>query len=163
MKIAMMNIEDSTVYNVGGKKISGEDMKRLYKDILDHLTAEGLRRFNSEWGITPNGLDKVKFMKKLQNMAKTQNLPADTIAAFTVDQNGEFLINPAALPNIRWIQSRILSEMGKKVIDTTTPGMPLYQVASVGYDNIFNIKNHPDKHLLMPGERDEHGNVSKRM
>lgn len=163
MKIAMMNIEDSTIYNVGGKKISGEDMKRLYKDILDHLTAEGLRRFNSEWGITPNGLDKAKFMKKLQNMAKTQNLPADTIAAFTVDQNGEFLINPAALPNIRWIQSRILSEMGKKVIDTTTPGMPLYQVASVGYDNIFNIKNHPDKHLLMPGERDEHGNVSKRM
>lgn len=163
MKIAMMNIEDNNVYNVGGKKVSGEDMKRLYKDILDHLTDEGLRRFNEEWGIAKNGLDKKKFMSKLQQMAKTQNLPADTIASFTVDEDGEFLINPAALPNIRWIQSRILSEMGKKIIDTTTPGMPLYQVASVGYDNIFNIKNHPDKHLLMPGEMGGDGKVSKRM
>jgi len=46
-------------------------MKRLYKDILDHLTAEGLRKFNEEWGITSNGLDKKKFMSKLQSMAKT--------------------------------------------------------------------------------------------
>lgn len=163
MKIAMMNINDDDILNIGGNNMRGNQVKTMYKNILDFLTKEGLKAFNEEWGVTKNGLDKATFMKKLQSMAKTQNLPADTVNAFTVDDNGEFVINPAALPNIKWVQSRILSEMGKKIIDTTTPGMPLYQVASIGYDNIFNIKGHKDVHLRMPGEPDENGVPSKRM
>lgn len=163
MKIAMMNINDDDILNIGGNGMHGNQVKTMYKNILDFLTKEGLKEFNEEWGVTKNGLDKVKFMRKLQSMAKTQNLPADTVNAFTVDNNGEFVINPAALPNIKWVQSRILSEMGKKIIDTTTPGMPLYQVASIGYDNIFNVKGHKDVHLRMPGEPDENGVPSKRM
>lgn len=163
MKIAMMNINDDDILNIGGNNMRGNQVKTMYKNILDFLTKEGLKAFNEEWGVTKNGLDKAKFMRKLQSMAKTQNLPADTVNAFTVDDNGEFVINPAALPNIKWVQSRILSEMGKKIIDTTTPGMPLYQVASIGYDNIFNIKGHKDVHLRMPGEPDENGVPSKRM
>ena len=163
MKIAMMNINDGDTLNVGGNRMRGDQVKTMYKHILDFLTKEGLKEFNKEWGVTKNGLNKATFMRKLQRMAKTQNLPADTVNAFTVDDNGEFVINPAALPNIKWVQSRILSEMGKKIIDTTTPGMPLYQVASIGYDNIFNIKGHKDVHLRMPGEPDENGVPSKRM
>lgn len=163
MKIAMMNINDDDILNIGGNNMRGNQVKTMYKNILDFLTKEGLKAFNEEWGVTKNGLDKAKFMRKLQSMAKTQNLPADTVNAFTVDDNGEFVINPAALPNIKWVQSRILSEMGKKIIDTTTPGMPLYQVAGIGYDNIFNIKGHKDVHLRMPGEPDENGVPSKRM
>ena len=53
--------------------------------------------------------------------------------------------------------------MGDTIIETTTPGQPLYQQPSVGYDNIFNIEKHADKHLLMPGEIDANGNVAKRM
>ena len=163
MKIAMMNIRDEDTLNVGGNQMRGDQVKTMYKHILDFLTKEGLKEFNKEWGVTKNGLNKRTFMNKLQSMAKTQNLPADTVNAFTVDDNDEFVINPAALPNIKWVQSRILSEMGKKIIDTTTPGMPLYQVASIGYDNIFNIKGHKDVHLRMPGEPDENGVPSKRM
>lgn len=163
MKIAMMNINDDDILNIGGNNMRGNQVKTMYKNILDFLTKEGLKAFNEEWGVTKNGLNKATFMRKLQSMAKTQNLPADTVNAFTVDDNGEFVINPAALPNIKWVQSRILSEMGKKIIDTTTPGMPLYQVASIGYDNIFNIKGHKDVHLRMPGEPDENGVPSKRM
>jgi hypothetical protein len=87
-------------------------------------------------------------------MAQTENLPAETVAAFQVDENGEFKIHPAAMPNIAWIMSRILAQMGDTIIDTVTPGKALYQVTSVGYDNFMNLKQHADKHLYMPGEID---------
>lgn len=162
MKIAMMNISDNDSYDVGGNKIKGALMKGLYKQILDHLTDVGLQKFRKEFGITATGLDKRKFAHKMQEMAATQGLPADTIEAFDVE-NGEFIIHPACLPNMRWIQSRLLSAMGKTIIDTTTPGQPLYQVPSFGFDNLFNLKSHPDKHLLMPGELRPDGTVNKRM
>lgn len=151
MKIAMMNIQDSDVYDVGGTKVFGSVMKTVYNKILDHFTSKGLQRFKEEFGIEPSGINKTKLMKKLQRMAVTQGLPADTINSFKTIA-GEFILHPAGIPNMKWIQSRILSEMGKKVIDTLAPGQALYQVSSVGYDNIFNLKTHPDKHLLMPGE-----------
>lgn len=157
MKIAMMNIQDGDVYNVNGTQVKGSVMKQVYNKILNHFTTKGLNRFREEFGIEENGINKVKLMRKLQKMALTQGLPADTINSFKVIGDS-FVIHPAGIPNMRWIQSRLLSEMGKKVIDTLAPGQALYQVASAGYDNIFNIKQHPDKHLLMPGE-----NGSKRM
>jgi hypothetical protein len=96
-------------------------------------------------------------------MAQTENLPAETVAAFQVDENGEFKIHPAAMPNIAWIMSRILAQMGDTIIDTVTPGKALYQVTSVGYDNFMNLKQHADKHLYMPGEIDSNSNIHQRM
>ena len=157
MKIAMLNVEDDQTYHVGGTSVKGSTLKQVYIKLLDHFTEKGLQNFNKEFGIDSSGVDKDVFMKKLQKMALTQSLPADTVSSFKTS-NGEYVIHPAGLPNMRWIQSRILSEMGKKVIDTMAPGQALYQVASVGYDNLFNLKQHSDKHLLMPGE-----NGAKRM
>ena len=98
----------------------------------------------------------------MQEIVSTQGLPADTLASFTT-VNGEFMIHPTAIPSINFIQSRILSEVGKKIIETTTPGQPLYQVASVGYDNLFNLKKQSDSHLLMPGELKPDGTTNTRM
>lgn len=162
MKIAMMNIKPSTKYNVGGTNITGKQMLDLYKSLLDELTERGYTKFKKMYGITENGVDKQQFMEKLKDMAETQGMPLETLAAMATF-NGEYGIHPAGLPNITWIQSRILAEMGKTVINTTTPGMPLFQVASVGYDNIFNLKKHKDTRLLMPGEIKRDGTINQRM
>ena len=162
MKIAMMNISDDEIYVVNGNKLSGKQMKDLYKSVLDTLTERGYAKFRRQYGITDNGLDKEKFISKMQEIVSTQGLPADTLASFTV-VNGEFMIHPTAIPSINFIQSRILSEIGKKIIETTTPGQPLYQVASVGYDNLFNLKKQSDPHLLMPGELKPDGTINTRM
>ncbi|MGM9531648.1 hypothetical protein [Intestinibacter sp.] len=41
-------------------------------------------------------------MRKLQKMALTQGLPADTINSFKVIGDS-FVIHPAGIPNMRWI------------------------------------------------------------
>lgn len=164
MKIANMNIRPDDNYHVGDNSIKGYQIRELYGKIIDDLTNIGRRRFLLSFGLTENedgsySLDKKRFMEKLKSMGTTQDLPIDTLDAFDVDPvTGNFIIHPSAMPNLRWIQSRLISEMGKKVIDTAAPGMPLYQVASVGYDDIFNLKTMSDKHLRMPGE-----NGSKHM
>lgn len=164
MKIANMNIRPDDNYHVGDNSIKGSQIRELYGKIIDDLTNIGRRRFLLSFGLTENedgsySLDKKRFMEKLKSMGTTQDLPIDTLDAFDVDPTtGNFIIHPSAMPNLRWIQSRLISEMGKKVIDTAAPGMPLYQVASVGYDDIFNLKTMADKHLRMPGE-----NGSKHM
>lgn len=164
MKVAMMNTNKDRRYRVNGVTVDGQMLQTFYKAILDELTRRGSVRFNKKWGINDNGVvDKKAFMKSLQTMAQTENLPAETVAAFQVDENGEFKIHPAAMPNIAWIMSRILAQMGDTVIDTVTPGKALYQVTSVGYDNFMNLKQHTDKHLYMPGEIDSNGNIHQRM
>ena len=164
MKVAMMNTNKDRRYRVNGVTVDGQMLQTFYKAILDELTRRGSVKFNKKWGINDNGVvDKKAFMKSLQTMAQTENLPAETVAAFQVDENGEFKIHPAAMPNIAWIMSRILAQMGDTVIDTVTPGKALYQVTSVGYDNFMNLKQHADKHLYMPGEIDSNGNIHQRM
>lgn len=164
MKVAMMNTTKDRRYRVNGTTIDGQKLQTFYKTILDELTRRGSDKFNKKWGIDSNGIvDKKAFMKSLQTMAQTENLSAETVAAFQVDENGEFKIHPAAMPNIAWIMSRILAQMGDTIIDTVTPGKALYQVTSVGYDNFMNLKQHADKHLYMPGEIDANGNVHQRM
>lgn len=153
MKIAVMNIQNEERYQVGENTVRGDVLKQVYIKILDELTDRGYKKFRSDFGITDEGINKEKLMSSLQKMALTQGLPADTIAAFDTNADGEFIIHPAGIPNVRWIQSRLLAKMGKTIIDTVTPGQALYQVASVGYDNMFDLKQHPDMHLLMPGEK----------
>lgn len=164
MKVAMMNTNKDRRYRVNGVTVDGQMLQTFYKAVLDELTRRGSVKFNKKWGINDNGVvDKKAFMKSLQTMAQTENLPAETVAAFQVDENGEFKIHPAAMPNIAWIMSRILAQMGDTIIDTVTPGKALYQVTSVGYDNFMNLKQHADKHLYMPGEIDSNGNIHQRM
>lgn len=164
MKIANMNIRPDDNYNVGDNTIKGSQIRELYGKIIDDLTIAGQTEFLNDFGLTKHEdgsytLDKKQFMAKLKAMAMTQDLPIDTLDAFDVDPTtGNFKIHPSAMPNLRWIQSRLISEMGKKVIDTSAPGTALYQVSSVGYDDIFNIGTVADKHLRMPGE-----NGSKHM
>jgi hypothetical protein len=126
MKVAMMNTNDNNIYNVGNANLTGKQLKTLYKSILDTLTRRGIKRFTDKWGIKGNTIDKAKFMHELQKMAQTENLPAETIAAFATDADGNFIIHPAAMPNIAWVISRLISQMSDEVIDTVTPGKALY-------------------------------------
>lgn len=162
MKISMMNIEPDQQYFIGDRQFSGKQLTDAYKAILDELTSRGYKKFKDEFGITEYGIDKDKFMAKMREIASTQELPESTLSAFSITSD-DYTIHPAVIPNIRFMQSRIIAQMGSSVIKVTTPGQPLYQQPSLGYDNIFDIEAHPDKHLLMPGELNSDGSINRRM
>lgn len=167
MKIALENVSDDEQLTVGGKNMSGAELLSAYKQVLDELTQRGAKKFKEDYGfVEKNGkmvLDRKQFMEKLKDMMSTQDLPMATLDALELDEDGNFKVHPSALPQIRAIQSRIISEMGKTIINTAISGQPLYQMSGFGYDNIFSLEKHADKHLYMPGEIDEKGNTVKRM
>jgi hypothetical protein len=164
MKVSVMNTADNNKYKLGKKSMSGTQIRDVYKNIIDILTRRGYAKFSDEWGIDGTRVDRKKFMTKLRQMAQTEGLPASTIAGFNVDSDGNFIIHPSAMPNISWIISRLIAQQSDSVIDTTTPGKALYQVASVGFDNILSVQQSADKHLLMPGEINPNtGNLNDRM
>lgn len=159
MKVAVTNIKPDSKYVINSTELTGTQLLEMYRNILDELTMRGHKKFMRDYGVTEQGLDRVKFMQKLREMAETQDLPQETIEAL-ITQNGDFAIHPAALPNINWIQSRLVSNMDETVIKTITPGKPLYQVASLGYDNFQNMQTHPDKYLRA---YDENGRMEVKL
>ena len=165
MKIAMTDVEPDAIYRVAGNDVKGRDLQHIYRRVLDELTLRGAAKFKKSFGISEDGksVNKEVFMDKLRDMMMTQDVPAGVLDALRVDDSGDFTIHPAALPNINAIQSRIISEMGKTIITTAIPGQPAYQVSSFGYDNLFGLESHADKHLYMPGELDENNKLVKRM
>lgn len=148
MKVAVMNIDKNYKYKVGGVSVNGDKLLPLYKQILDTLTMRGFNKFCQEFGIDPNTyeVNKEKFMDRLQQMAIQQNASPELIDALNIDQE-DFVIHPSAIPNINWIQSKLISAMDKTIIKTTIPGKPLFQVASLGFDNITKYKAYSDKTL----------------
>lgn len=148
MKVAVMNIDKNYKYKVGGVSVNGDKLLPLYKKILDTLTMRGFNKFCQEFGIDPNTyeVNKEKFMDRLQQMAIQQNASPELIDALNIDQE-DFVIHPSAIPNINWIQSKLISAMDKTIIKTTIPGKPLFQVASLGFDNITKYKAYSDKTL----------------
>lgn len=158
MKVAVMNIKANKTYTISkGQTVKGSELLILYQNILDTLTLRGLRKYQAKYGIEvdKNGVakvNKVKFMKALKQMAETQDLPNETLQSFGTDANGEYYIHPAAFPNISWIQSRLISDMDKTIIKTVTPGQPLFQVPSLGYDNILDVKQIASDKLKMDND-----------
>lgn len=148
MKVAVMNIDKNYKYKVGGIKVNGSELLPLYKRILDTLTVRGFNKFCQEFGIDPNTyeVNKEKFMDRLQQMAIQQDGSPELIDALNVDQE-DFVIHPSAIPNINWIQSKLISAMDKTIIKTAIPGKPLFQVASLGFDNITKYKAYSDRTL----------------
>lgn len=148
MKIALMNIDKNNKYTVGNSKMSGITLLQMYQKVLDTLTVRGFNTFCKKFGVNPETfeINKEKFMQQLQDMAQAQGASPELIDALTVDNN-DYAIHPSALPNINWVQSKLISAMDKTVIKTTIPGKPLFQVASLGFDNITEYKTYKDHTL----------------
>lgn len=151
MKVALTNVSPSNNYKVGKTTIKGTKLLPLYKQVLDMLTERGFNKFCNKFGIVEEAdgqitVDKTKFIQVLQDMATQQGASSDLIDALNIEDD-DFAIHPSALPNINWVQSKIISAMDKEIIKTSIPGKPMFQVASAGYDNILNGKASADKTL----------------
>lgn len=167
-KVVMLNTVGHN-YDFGNQRVSGEDINKLYSSVFNSLTKEGFNKFLSEFGFRPDGsIDKEgrqKLVKKLREVLEESGAAQSTIDAFQLDQDGNFITNPALLPSVNQMQTRLLSQIGKIIVDTHIKGIPLYQIVSAGFDQDHPLKKGIsfDKELLSPGEYDENGKLVTRM
>lgn len=167
-KVVMLNTVGHS-YDFGNQLVSGENLNKLYSQVFNSLTKEGFNKFLSQYGFKPDGsLDKEgrqTLVKKLREVLEESGAAQSTIDAFQLDADGNFITNPALLPSVNQMQTRLLSQVGKIIVDTHIKGIPLYQIVSAGFDQDHPLKKGVsfDKELLSPGEYDENGKLVTRM
>lgn len=167
-KVVMLNTVGHS-YDFGNQIVSGENLNKLYSQVFNSLTKEGFNKFLSQYGFKPDGsLDKEgrqTLVKKLREVLEESGAAQSTIDAFQLDADGNFITNPALLPSVNQMQTRLLSQVGKIIVDTHIKGIPLYQIVSAGFDQDHPLKKGVsfDKELLSPGEYDENGKLVTRM
>lgn len=73
----------------------------------------GMNRFKEEYGFNQDGTmspeGRLKFAAKLRDALEQVGVSQNTINAIEIDESGNFTINPALLPNINQLQTRLLS------------------------------------------------------
>lgn len=140
-KVALSNLIKDRPYGLNkGVDYTG-------RQIIDNI-------FNNINKLSDIGADKIKsdFMdgdyvsnKKLSDFlvqqGKSSGLSRDTVQSFEIDENtGQIRIPLSAQSNRRFIESKIISQVGKKAIDINTPGGSAIQNAFFGFKNTTGVK-----------------------
>jgi hypothetical protein len=102
---------------------------------INRLSDLGAHKIYDEF--TDDGtLSTRKLSNFLIRQAKDSGLSRDVISSFEIDEStGQMRVPLSAQSNRRFIESRIISQVGKKAIDINTPGGSAIQHAFFGFKN----------------------------
>jgi hypothetical protein len=102
---------------------------------INRLSDLGAQKIYDEF--TDDGtLSTRKLSNFLIRQAKDSGLSRDVISSFEIDEStGQMRVPLSAQSNRRFIESRIISQVGKKAIDINTPGGSAIQHAFFGFKN----------------------------
>lgn len=138
IKIGMAGVENGMTYNIKDTDVSGKQIINLNRSAIEELTRRGFDIFSDRFQ-KDGVIDKNKMVDLLRKNAIDSNQNNNLIDSFKVKPNGEYEIEPSLLPNMSWIQSRLLSTLKQDVVDTNLPGNAFVQLSNFGFKN-SNIK-----------------------
>lgn len=129
LKIALQNLRlERTNYIDAetGQERSGQD---LLKDIMYSINAlEDIGKQQIFDELYTNGsIDEKKLSKFLTNQLNSRNASKGLVESFQLDKNGKMKAPVAATSDATWIQSILISVLGKRLIDVITPGNSFVQ------------------------------------
>lgn len=144
VKICLGNVVDDRHYGSNkGVDVTGNQIKKDVFGCIKALSNIGFddmrkRFFNRDSSINNRALSQF-----LIDEARSNNMSAEIINALKLDKNGNFKAPVASLSIRNWVESRVLSLIGRKVVDVNTPGGSAIQMASFGFksNNIIPEKN----------------------
>lgn len=132
LKIAGSNIQKEEVYLFKGKEIKGKDLISIISKSLANLAKKGKQNIDSKFGVKDNKINKKYLAHTMRREAKLATQPMSLIETLhTVD--GEMYMQPDSYPNRSWFESRMISIMGKDMIERNMPGGQFVQVSNLGF------------------------------
>ena len=154
VKICLANLNDDRTYGINkDNPIKGKYLKTQVMEAINALTEHGrimvFKRFFRDHQINNKALSEY-----LISQAVDSNMPESFIEGLGLDQNGEFIIPLEATSNRRWVESRLISYIGKTVVDLNTKGGAAIQMSSFGFKSTgprkyssgeFNMFNNGNK------------------
>lgn len=153
IKIGMGNVVDDRHYghnkkmNVSGKRIKA-DIFGCIKALSKHGVDKVYKRFFDKDGKIKNR----SLSEYLIREATNTNMPSELIDGLRVDRSGNFIAPLASMSQRSWIESKIMSYLGKEIIDVNTPGGAAIQMAPFGFKRT-SIVSDADADLFNNGEK----------
>lgn len=135
-KVALSNLVKSRPYGLNkGVEYTGRQIIDNVFNSINRLSDLGAQKIYDEF--TDDGiLSTRKLSNFLIRQAKDSGLSRDVVSSFEIDEStGQMRVPLSAQSNRRFIESKIISRVGKKAIDINTPGGSAIQHAFFGFKN----------------------------
>lgn len=135
-KVALSNLVKSRPYGLNkGVEYTGRQIIDNVFNSINRLSDLGAQKIYDEF--TDDGtLSTRKLSNFLIRQAKDSGLSRDVISSFEIDEStGQMRVPLSAQSNRRFVESRIISQVGKRAIDINTPGGSAIQHAFFGFKN----------------------------
>lgn len=139
-KVALSNLIKNRPYGHNkGVEYTGRQIVDNIFNAINRLSDIGAQKIFDEF--TDDGaLSPVKLSNFLIRQAKDSGLSRDVVSSFEIDEaSGQMKVPLSAQSNRRFIESRIISQVGKTAIDINTPGGSAIQHAFFGFKKTTGI------------------------
>ena len=136
--VAVSNLIMDRVYGENkGKPITGEDIKHRLFGTMNAISNLGFSEVRNMF-VGENGeLDYRKTSKQLIREAQASNMGKDMEEALELNEDGtDFKVPLAALPDNKWIETKLITINNKKSVDLELPGGAFIQMSSFGFKQI---------------------------
>ena len=137
--VAVSNLKEDRLYGNGEKKISGARLKQNLFGTINAISNKGIQQVINEY--TTNGkLDLKKTSKSLVQEAKASNMGKNMEDALKYNKDtNDFEVSLSALPDSKWVETKVISRINKKAIDLELPGGAFIQMSSFGFKSIKTV------------------------
>lgn len=135
--VAVSNLVMNRVYQEGtDNEITGQQIKEQLFGTINAISNKGFKEVKDMF-LSDNTLDYAKASKQLIKEARASNMGKDIEEALEVNQDGtDFKVPLSALPDSKWVETKLTSTTNKKAIDLELPGGAFIQMSSFGFKSI---------------------------
>lgn len=137
--VAVANLKMDRVYGEGKpveQQRTGQQLKEQLFGTINALSNKGAREVQ-EMFLTDGQIDWSKTSDILIREARSSNMGRDMEDALKVnDDKTNFKVPMAALPDSKWIETKLTSIANKKAVDIELPGGAFIQMSSFGFKQI---------------------------
>lgn len=140
--VAVSNLVMDRVYQEGtGNDITGQQIKEQLFGTINAISNKGFKEVKQMF-LDPetNTIDYTKASKQLIKEAQASNMGKDMEDALQVNEDKtDFKVPLSALPDSKWVETKLTSTVNKKAIDLELPGGAFIQMSSFGFKSIKTV------------------------
>lgn len=151
--VAVSNLILDRVYQEGteNQKTGREIMQHLFGTI-NAISNHGIEEVKNIY-LTNGELDLEKTSMALIRKAHAQNMGKDVEDALQLNETkDDFKVPLAALPDSKWVETALVSDVNRKAVDLELPGGAFIQMSSFGIKSIRTIKASSSEYVINNGK-----------
>lgn len=133
MKVNLSNLRMDDLYGIEGRQVTGREIKDTIMNALNKLSDMGVKDLKDELFNKDGSVNIPKLAKMLEDDARESDAN-DNVLSGLKTANNKFIIPLSSLSDNKWLESRFISMINKKVIDVHIPGGAFIQRSTLGLE-----------------------------